>query len=335
MHLKGNNRINMEDKVLTICIPTYNRRERLLKQLDSLYAQPEVYQTIIQIIDNHSDYDVESTIVEHFGKEKVSNLKVHVNPVNLGLEPNICMPFLMTQTKWLWTLGDDDETMPDSISTVLSHIKNSDDTAFFIFSISNLLHHIDNKFGELEEFIDYWYKDHRVNGDLVFLSNKVYNMEYVTPYIGIAIKNCLNCVGHIVPMLHCLNDKKGIVQICSSSIVTYKEADPNSGWSFIKIALEFSLISYLYLDIPHKSFKHLCASFGNSFGNVSFINLCLNFKPRYKGKFIFLEVYHKLLKYKGFVSRCSWGVFFFCYIFHINYNDAIPFMRKVWNKFHR
>ena len=322
----------MEKKELTICIPTYNRKERLLKQLDSLYSQPEIYQTYIQIIDNHSDYDVESVIIEHFGKEKVSNLKVHVNPVNLGLEPNICMPFLMTHTKWLWTLGDDDETMPESISTVLSRIRENVDTAFFIFSISNLQHHKDVRFGELEPFIEYWYKIHRVNGDLVFLSNKVYNMEYVKPYIGLAFKNCLNCVGHIVPMMQCLNDRRGSVQMCSSPIVTYKEADPNSGWSFIKVALEFSLISYLYLDIPRKSFKHLCASFGRSFGNVSFINLCLNFKPRYKGKFIFLEVYHKLLKYKGLGSRCSLGLFYICYIFHINYNNAIPFMRKVWHR---
>lgn len=325
----------MEEKILTVCIPTYNRKERLLKQLESLYSQAEVYQTAIQIIDNHSDYDVESAIIGHFGKEKVSNLKVHVNQVNLGLEPNICMPFLMTQTKWLWTLGDDDETMPDSISTVLNHIRGNVDTAFFIFSISNIQHHMDVKFGELESFIQYWHKVHRVNGDLVFLSNKVYNMEYVKPYIGLALKNCLNCVGHIVPILQCLNDRCGPVQMSSSSIVTYKEPDPNSGWSFIKVALEFSLISYLYLDIPYKSFKQLCASFGNSFGNVSFINLCLNFKPRYKGKFIFLEVYHKLLKYKGLGSRCSLVLFYFCYIFHINYNNAIPFMRKVWNRFNR
>ena len=61
----------MEEKILTICIPTYNRKERLLKQLDSLYAQPDVYQTIIQIIDNHSGYDIETAIKEHFGQEKI------------------------------------------------------------------------------------------------------------------------------------------------------------------------------------------------------------------------------------------------------------------------
>ena len=71
----------MQDKLLTICIPTYNRKSKLLKQLDSLYTQAEVYQTYIQIIDNHSDYDVELAIIEHFGKEKLSNLKIHINPV--------------------------------------------------------------------------------------------------------------------------------------------------------------------------------------------------------------------------------------------------------------
>lgn len=325
----------IEERILTICIPTYNRKERLLKQLDSLYAQTEVYQTEIQIIDNHSDYDVETAIVEHFGKERLSNLNVQVNPVNLGLEPNICMPFLLTKTKWMWTLGDDDETTPDSISTVLNSIRKNEDTAFFIFSISNFPCHKDVRYSSLEPFIDYWYKEHRYNGDLVFLSNKVYNMEYVKPYIGSAIKNCLNCVGHIVPLFQCLNDKKGDVIFSSKSIVTYKEPDPNTAYVYIKVALEFGLIGYLYLDIPRKSFRHLCASFGNSFKNILFINECLNFKPRYKGRFIFLEVYNKLLKYKGFGSRCSYLLFYFFYIFHINYKNAIPFLRKLRRRIHK
>lgn len=324
----------MEEKLLTICIPTYNRKERLLKQLDSLYVQPDIYQTNIQIIDNHSDYDVEAAITDHFGKDKVSNLQVHVNPVNLGLEPNICMPFLLAKTQWVWTLGDDDETTPDSISTILSHINESENTAFFIFSISNFPKHRDVCIGEIEPFIEYWYREHKSNGDLVFLSNKVYNIDYVRPYIGLAIKNCLNCVGHIVPIFQCLNEKKGMVQMCSGSVVTYKDADPNTGWSFIKVALEFSLISYLHLDISQKSFRHLCASFGNSFHDISFINECLNFQPRYKGKFIFREVYGKLLKYKGFWSRCSIVLFYFCYYLHVNYNNMMPFLRKTWHKIH-
>ena len=325
----------MERKVLTICIPTFNRRERLLNQLDSLYTQKDVYQTNIQIIDNHSDYNVETAIIEHFGKEKVSNLQVHKNPVNLGLEPNICMPFLLAKTQWVWTLGDDDETTPDSISTILNQINSNDKAAFFIFSISNFPSHKDVQYSELEPFIEYWYKEHRHNGDLVFLSNKVYNMDYVKPYIGLAFKNCLNCVGHIVPIFQCLNEKKGIVQMCSSAVVTYKEPDPNTAYNYIKVALEFGLISYLHLDISKKSFRHLCASFGNSFKDILLINECLNITPRYRGKFIYLEIYNKLLRYKGFGSKCCLLVFHFCYTFHINYKNALPFMRKVWRKIHR
>lgn len=325
----------MDTKLLTICIPTYNRKERLLKQLDSLYAQKEVNQANIQIIDNHSDYDVNAAIIDHFGSDKINNLSIHRNPVNLGLEPNICMPFLLTKTKWLWTLGDDDESTPNSIATIFEFISNNDDVSFYIFSISNLQPHLDVKLKNLTQFIDYWYLGKRKNGDLVFLSNKVYNMDFVRPYIGLSFKNCLNCVGHIVPIFQSLNDNKGCVQMCSSPIVTYKEPDPNTGWHFINVALEFSLISYLFLDIPEKSFKRLCTCFGNSFGVVSFVNECINFSPRYRGKFIFLEVYQKLLKYKGYGGRCSIFLFYFCYTLHINYKQAIPFMRMVWQKLHR
>lgn len=323
----------MGKKVLTICIPTYNRKERLLNQLESLYAQVDVYKIVIEIINNHSDYDVEGAIRDHFGVERIKNLRVHNNPVNLGLEPNICMPFLVTQTKWLWTLGDDDETMPNSISVVLDSINKYNTSSSIIFSISNFPSHDNYVCKELDSFIDYWYSGNRKNGDLVFLSNKVYNMDYARPYVGLAFKNCLNCVGHLVPIFQCLNDGKGEVRFCSSSIVTYKEPDANTGWAYIKVALEFSLISYLELNLSERSFKHLCASFGRSFNSISFINECLNYYPRYKGKFIFYEVYNKLLRYKSFGSRCSKIIFIICYCLHINYNRAIPFMRNVWHKF--
>lgn len=323
----------MNDKLLTICIPTYNRKEQLLQQLSSLYSQKEISKVDILVIDNHSDYDVYSAIVERFGIDNISNLTVHKNPVNFGLEPNILMPFLLAKTKWIWTLGDDDETTNDSISIILDNILKNKDVAYFIFSITNFPPHNNNKYDTLDAFIEYWYREHKYNGDLVFLSNKVYNLDFVKPYIGLAFKNCLNCVGHIVPILYGLNDKRAVVQMCSKSIVTYNEPDPSSKWSYIKIALEFSLVSYMDFNISKKSFDHFCCSFGRAFHDVSFINQCLNFSPRYKGKFIFFEVYNKLLIHKGLMSKLSIFVFYFCYYFHINYNSAIPFLRKVWKQF--
>ena len=47
---------------LSIVIPTYNRKDRLIRQLRSIYNQRESSLVDIVICDNHSDYDVEAAI---------------------------------------------------------------------------------------------------------------------------------------------------------------------------------------------------------------------------------------------------------------------------------
>ena len=64
----------MED--LTIIIPTYNRKQRLLKMLHSIYIQKLSQEVQILILNNASNYNVEESIVEEFGSEVTSNLTV-------------------------------------------------------------------------------------------------------------------------------------------------------------------------------------------------------------------------------------------------------------------
>lgn len=320
----------MDKKELTICIPTYNRKERLLKQLESLYRQDRIYDVQILIIDNNSDYNVEETVNEHFGKGKVHNLKVHVNPVNLGLEPNICMPFILAKTKWIWTLGDDDETCIDSIDTILSDICLNPECAGFIYSLEGQEYpnHLDIKHEEIEKFIDYLVDNKIFIGDLVFLSSKVYNLDKIGKYAGSAFRECMNCVGHIVPYFYFLNAKEGYIETRSKPIVKYISPAKGTGWKVWEIAYEFSLMSYMDLDIPEFKWKKFCKYIGSLFSINELVYAYLNFRPKYKGRFYFHEVYNKLLKYYGFKYQMYYAIFETCYFFNWNLRAIVDFVKR-------
>ena len=103
----------MKENQLTIVIPTFNRKERLLNQLDHLLQQDISKGIKIIIIDNHSNYDVKEVVREKYSKIVFSNVEIIVRPFNIGLGAAITMPFLLCKTDWLWILGDDDEVKGD------------------------------------------------------------------------------------------------------------------------------------------------------------------------------------------------------------------------------
>ena len=121
----------MNKKVLTICIPSYNRKEELLKNLAALcpYLTEEVK---VVVRDNCSTkYDVK-TVVEEY--QRTYGIELVENTVNVGMNANICKCFEMCDTDWLWVLGDDDCVQPKGIEIVLNAIKENPDAIYLKFN---------------------------------------------------------------------------------------------------------------------------------------------------------------------------------------------------------
>lgn len=315
---------------LTICIPTYNRKERLLHQLDSLYKQHSIYDVNILIIDNASNYNVKEAIIDHFGEENVNNLTVHVNRTNLGLEANICMPFLLAKTKWIWTLGDDDKTLEGSLDIILSDINEHPNYAGFIYSINGMSPHKNISHFELGGFIQYLNDESIHPGDLFFLSTKVFNLEMLLPFVGNAFRECINCVGHLVPFFYCLDKKCGIIATRDKAIVQYLPPQKGTGYKRDRIAYEFSLISYMELNIDHAHWKLLCKYIGSDFYINGLISDYLQYKPRYKGRFLFHEVYRRILRPIGPQMAVYYIVFELSYIVN---KDLSRFFARIRHPF--
>ena len=240
-------------KELTIVIPTYNRRERLLNLLHSLYVQPEVMEVSILILDNHSNYDVKEIIEKEFPKEFTDNIEVVRNRFNIGMNANLASVFLYPQTKWIWTIGDDDEATENSLSIILKDVKKHPKTSLLKYSVDNI------KFDEqiirtLPEFISYVKERKYPQGPIIFLSNNVYNMEYVEKYLGNTLSNCYSAIGHMLPAFNALNSGEATIIFRDTEISRFYSADENMTWSYLNTIMGLRTVPGFDNNLTHKQF---------------------------------------------------------------------------------
>lgn len=261
------------EKHLSIVIPTYNRRERLLVQLRSIFSQEASKEVEIVVVDNHSNYDVCEAISSVFG-EIPDNLRVERNRCNIGLAGNLAEIFNHCHTRWMWCLGDDDETRPNSIRIVLDKIaEQKANVGVLKFSEQDTNEMRTELIDSLPMLWDYYYgESSQAAGLLIFLSNTVLNLDVLEPYLGKAFEYSYTAIAHLIPAFFMLDKRTGVWQFCPEAIVRYKVPDPGQRWSFSRIALglatvmdiNFSSLTdrhyiemcRLLLDIGHADFTH-------------------------------------------------------------------------------
>ena len=99
----------MNNKKLSICIPTFNRPEKLIKQV--MFVLNEIENGIdsdkIEIIirDNHSDCKSYNKVINKLAK---SNIHLYRNDSNLGLIGNLNALLKDAKGEYVWFIGDDD-----------------------------------------------------------------------------------------------------------------------------------------------------------------------------------------------------------------------------------
>lgn len=111
--------------ILTIAIPTYNRVEQIQKQVRLLLPQLTADVCLV-VLDNHSDIPVEN----YFSMEELSHFTIVRHNANKGILGNWLACFDCCNTKWLWTISDDDQFIEDIVSLVLSQITLHNDSVF-------------------------------------------------------------------------------------------------------------------------------------------------------------------------------------------------------------
>lgn len=234
---------------LAIGIPTYNRKEGLLRLLKSIERQEYAKLDEIVIGDNHSNYDVEKVLQENLEPLLFEKCRIIKNNVNIGGPANIKNQFLFCNSKWFWLIGDDDEITNDSIDIILNDIKSDPECAYFKYSTltkHSVILEDDIKIDNLHSFIDYE-KRHNTN-NLVFMSDNIYNMEKLAPYL-IPMMTYFTEVPQNIPILVGLDKKDVYMRFSSKCVTKFNMPEGGVAWNMLQVMSAISNIQ----DIPFYS----------------------------------------------------------------------------------
>lgn len=105
------------NKLLSICIPTYNRAEFLSECLDHIIPQALEYHIPIYICDNASNDNTQTIISNQ--QSLYPYIFYKKQDSNVGIDHNMLDVVFMSTSKYCWWLGDDDIILDNSISKIL------------------------------------------------------------------------------------------------------------------------------------------------------------------------------------------------------------------------
>lgn len=232
--------------LLTVLIPTYNRKKQLSNTLDALEKQSNCNFNIV-ISDNHSDYDIDE-ILDGRNTEFINRIVVYRRKHNIGADGNIANLFTLCQTKWAWFLSDDDFVRLDAVEKILKEINDDPDAGAFNFSIISFSQ-FEHKRRDvsLAEFINFYYPMHKqLHGDLIYLANKVFNIERIQACIGYIFKYNYTKVSTIVLIYKIL--EYGIPYCTVNEKIVEYDMNSKHSWSFGEVVLGTRTL----MDIPFK-----------------------------------------------------------------------------------
>lgn len=112
-------------KILSICIPTFNRRDFLHYNLSSITDQfdlePSLINTVEIVISDNASSDGTKEMVSGF-IEKYPNIVYNYNEINIGFDRNLNKTIELASGKYCFSLGDDDAIFPGALKKLLEKI---------------------------------------------------------------------------------------------------------------------------------------------------------------------------------------------------------------------
>jgi glycosyltransferase involved in cell wall biosynthesis len=327
---------------LTIVIPTYNRENRLLNVLNGLLDEPEIGKVRIVILDNCSDYDVHASLHQAFG-ERLLNTEIISHPFNIGMAINIASPFLYCKTKWLWILGDDDEVMPGCLMNILADIVVYSSYGYIKYEFVNpnlkiLPIREPMDINNIDQYLDYYLSGKHSTGNMVFLSNNLYNQEILKPYLSYALQLSYTYIGHIIPVIFALCDNAIQCRYLPFQLVKFHMADQSETWDHTTVLLGLSSINDMRFNISDVNRRKLSRVLSQLFTHDGMAINLLEVKSRSRRIYLYDRIYKSLFRYNSFWSRINYLMFYLNHCFNLNLfllkrNAIQGIKRKIRNKF--
>lgn len=115
------------EKHISICIPTYNRNNELLRLLSSIERAlaecPSKDSIEVVVSDNGSTDGTEDSVRD--AQKRMTYLRYSRNYKNAGFAANLNRAVEISSGKYLWLMGSDDYILPESLIKIINHISDN------------------------------------------------------------------------------------------------------------------------------------------------------------------------------------------------------------------
>lgn len=111
-------------KLVSICVPTYNRADDLDRCLGSILSQVDELKDFVEVyVSNNASTDNTKDIIDKYVREGYP-LNVLESSVNVGLDRNLQISYEAARTPYIWIFGDDDYLMPGMMKPIVDILRS-------------------------------------------------------------------------------------------------------------------------------------------------------------------------------------------------------------------
>ena len=253
---------------LSICIPTYNRHDELLRLINSVEiavkSLPSTADVEVVVSDNASTDGTEAAMRE--AQSRLIYISYSRNEKNQGFAANLNKVIEISSGDYCWLMGSDDVILPDALMRVWQHVEHgvsvivgnpitrSTERKFFLFDEQR-----DYQFGRTDDFVSYLSQCREISAAFAFMSTLIvrrdfWNNAQCTQY------ELMHPYTHMLRIVRGLASNGGVVRCLNAPVVTTGHAGNEWNTSVLPhFELDLSTILYIESDIFNSSSPVLLA----------------------------------------------------------------------------
>lgn len=177
----------IKNPFISICIPSYNRPQELLRLLKSVDLKLKDEIEIVIREDKSQKREEVRDIVNKFIKESNYKIVYIENEINLGYDANLRELAKKAKGEWIIYMGDDDAFVGGGLDKLIQFLKNNKELGYVLRSYQSIYQN-----GEIEKFKYYEGNQFFKSGfdayislfrKSVFISGFTIKREYILPFL--------------------------------------------------------------------------------------------------------------------------------------------------------
>ena len=220
----------MENKLLTICIPTYKRAKELDYSLSCFERELKTVDTSLLefFISDNCSPDNTGEVVGKYIKKGLPIIYSR-NDTNIGPDNNFLKCFYAAKSKYLWLLGDDDYLLEGKLKVILDILQTND---IGCLNLINPQHYPEGtyKFYDNQKFIT------KVGHWFTFMSANIIRTVFI--HDTVVSDSLRKCQLLQMPFFIDASLTHSVNILLKGSFFERNEDDSNGGYNFFKIFVE-------------------------------------------------------------------------------------------------